>query len=56
MLSEETLKQVWLLRRMLSMVASTGMDSNEATEKVLENLGKSKTNAEFLAGINKGIK
>jgi len=56
LLSEETLKQVWLLRRMLSMVASTGMDANEATEKVLENLGKCKTNAEFLASINKGIK
>ena len=57
-LEEETLKQVWLLRRMATMLgdSSSGMDSNDATEKVLENLRKSETNADFLASLNKEVK
>jgi transcription termination factor Rho len=53
LLDEETLKQVWLLRRMLTMVTSDGMNSTEATEKVVEKLLKTKNNAEFLTGIGK---
>ncbi|MDD4875920.1 MAG: transcription termination factor Rho [Dehalococcoidales bacterium] len=53
LLSENTIKQVWLLRRMISMVASGSANTAEATERVLERLGKTKNNAEFLDNLNK---
>ena len=53
LLGENTLKQVWLLRRMASMVASDSTNFTEATERVLERLRKTKTNAEFLANLSK---
>ena len=53
LLDEQTLKQVWLLRRMINMVTSDGMNSSEATEKIVEKLIATKNNAEFLAGIGK---
>ena len=48
LLDEATLKKVWLLRRMVGMVASDAMKSTEATETVLERLRKTKNNQEFL--------
>ncbi len=54
LLSETVLKQVWLLRRMISLITSDGVHNTEATEKVLERMAKTKTNAEFLAGLSKG--
>ena len=54
LLDEETLKQVWLLRRMVSMISTdSNRESSEATGKVLERLSKSKNNAEFLANLGK---
>jgi transcription termination factor Rho len=53
LLDEETLKQVWLLRRMVSMVATDAMHATEATEKVLERLRKTRDNKEFLANLGK---
>ena len=54
LLDEETLKQVWLLRRMVGMITSNGgMDSAEATEKVLERLRRTADNKEFLANLSK---
>ena len=55
LLDEDTLKHVWLLRRMVSMISSDSMHSAEATEKVLERMAKSKDNAEFLANLGKEI-
>ena len=55
LLDEETLKQVWLLRRMVTMITGNGMDSSEATEKVLERLTKTPNNKEFLATLGKDI-
>ncbi|MEK7806188.1 MAG: transcription termination factor Rho, partial [Chloroflexota bacterium] len=49
--SEETLKQIWLLRRMIGLIANDG--SVNATERVLERLAKSPTNKEFLANLNR---
>ena len=51
LLREDTLKRVWLLRRMITMITSGGMDSSDATERILERLGKTKKNAEFLEGL-----
>ena len=53
LLDEATLKQVWLLRRMMSMITGSGMDTGEATEKILDRLSKSGTNREFLASLSK---
>ena len=49
--SEETLKQIWLLRRMISLISNDGAAS--ATERVLERLAKYPNNKEFLANLNK---
>ena len=48
--SEETLKQIVLLRRMISLISNDG--SVNATERVLERLAKSNNNKEFLANLN----
>ena len=54
LLGEDALKQIMLLRRMISMITTTGgMDANDATERVLERLAKAKTNVEFLANLSK---
>ena len=53
LLDEDTLKQVWLLRRMVAMVASDSTNLVEATERIVDRMRKSKTNAEFLANLNK---
>ena len=55
LLDEATLRQVWLLRRMVAMITSNGMDSNDATEKVMERLRKTRSNQEFLATLGKEI-
>ena len=49
LLGEDTLRQVWLMRRMLSMLSSGGnLDSGDATERVLEYMKKAKNNTDFL--------
>jgi transcription termination factor Rho len=53
LLSENDLKQVHLLRRMMSMIAADSINSAETTERILERMRKTKTNAEFLAGLSK---
>ncbi len=53
LLDEDTLKQVWLLRRMVSMISSNSVNFVEATERVLDRLRKTKTNTEFLANLTK---
>ena len=51
--SEDTLKQIVLLRRMISLISNDG--SVNATERVLERLAKSDSNEEFLANLNKDV-
>lgn len=53
LLNEEELKQIWLLRRMASMIASDSVSFTEATERVLDRLRRTKNNAEFLAGLSR---
>jgi len=53
LLDENTLKQVWLLRRMMSMVAADSVNFTEVTERIIDRLRKTETNAEFLATLNK---
>jgi len=53
LLDENTVKQVWLLRRMASMVAQDSVSFTETAERVLDRLSKTKSNAEFLAGLGR---
>ncbi|MCZ6789842.1 MAG: transcription termination factor Rho [Chloroflexi bacterium] len=55
LLDEATMRQVVLLRRMVSIVTNDGLHSNDATEKVLERLAKTKNNAEFLSTLTKEV-
>jgi transcription termination factor Rho len=48
---ETTMKQIWLLRRMISLISNDG--SSSATERVLERLAKYHSNKEFLENLNK---
>ena len=49
MLLGDTMRQVWTLRRMVSMLGE-----NEGTELVLTRMAKTRNNVEFLATLNKG--
>ena len=51
--SEDTLKQIWLLRRMISLISNDG--SVNATERVLERMSKTRNNQEFLTNLNKEV-
>lgn len=53
LLDETTLRQVWLLRRMVSLLNSDGVENTEAAEKIIESLSKTKSNSDFLATLNK---
>ncbi len=53
LMDEETAKQVGLLRRMMSMIAADSNNFTEVTERILERLRKTKTNAEFLANLGR---
>ena len=53
LLNENSIKQIRLLRRMMAMVSAGSVNSVETTERVLERLRKTKTNAEFLASLSK---
>jgi transcription termination factor Rho len=50
LLDDQTLRQVWTMRRMVSMLGGT-----EGTELVLGRLAKTTGNAEFLATLNKDV-
>jgi len=54
LLDEATLKQVWLLRRMITMIESDSSNSSgEAMEKVMDRMRKTKNNNEFLTSLGK---
>jgi len=50
LLDPEVLKKVWTLRRMIDTIGG-----NESTEPILERLGKTKSNADFLATLSKNV-
>ena len=53
LLDDATLRQVWLLRRMVSIIAQDSNNPTEAAERIIERMQKTQTNAEFLASITK---
>ncbi len=52
LLDEQTLKYVWILRRMLSQIGG-GATGSEGVEALLNRLQKTRNNAEFLATLTK---
>ncbi len=50
LLDDQTLKQVWTMRRMVGMLGGS-----EGTELVLSRLAKTRTNADFLLTLNKEV-
>ena len=50
---EATMKQIFLLRRMVGLIATDSVNSADATERILERLHKTSTNTEFLANLTK---
>jgi transcription termination factor Rho len=51
LMDDKTLQQVWLVRRMMAMIASNSPNPTESTERLLERLARTKNNAEFLATL-----
>ena len=52
LLDEATLAKVWLLRRMVNMLTEDANNPAEASERVIDRLSRTQTNAEFLATLN----
>jgi transcription termination factor Rho len=50
---ENSLSKIWLLRRMVAMIGSDSPNFIDATERILDRMRKTKTNAEFLDNLNK---
>jgi len=55
LLDETTLKQIWLLRRIVSMLSEDSGNGSGATERLLDRLAKTQTNAEFLSTLSKDV-
>jgi transcription termination factor Rho len=53
LLDETTVQKVWLLRRMVTMISADSNKFSEASERVIDRLRKTKSNAEFLATLTK---
>ncbi|MHB8084770.1 MAG: transcription termination factor Rho [Dehalococcoidia bacterium] len=51
LLGEATVAKVWLLRRMVSMIAEDSNNPTDASERVIDRLAKTQNNAEFLATL-----
>ena len=52
LLDADSLKQVWLLRRIVSML-NDDSPNHEATERLVSRMAKTRTNTEFLASLSK---
>ena len=53
LLDENTLRQIWIVRRMITMIGNNSPNSTEASERILERLAKTSSNAEFLSTLTK---
>jgi transcription termination factor Rho len=51
----DEMKQVLLLRRIVGMLSDDNKGNVDVTERVLERLSKTQTNAEFLVNLGKDI-
>jgi transcription termination factor Rho len=53
LVDENKLSKIWLLRRMVGLIASDSANVVEATERILDRMRKTKDNTEFLDSLNK---
>ncbi len=53
LLDESTVSKVWLLRRMVSMIANDSVNFTETMERLMDRMRKTKNNAEFLATLTR---
>jgi transcription termination factor Rho len=53
LIDENKLQQIWLLRRVVNMIASDSPNHSEAAEKLLNRMKKTRNNDEFLATLSK---
>ena len=54
LLSGPELQKVWLLRRMMSVLAGSNGASTESTERLLDQMARTKSNTEFLESLATG--
>jgi transcription termination factor Rho len=55
LMDENTVKQVWLMRRMVSMISADSNKFSEASERIVDRLRRTKSNADFLATLTKEV-
>ena len=55
LMDETTVKQVWLMRRMVSMISADSNKFSEASERIVDRLRRTKNNADFLATLTKEV-
>lgn len=55
LMDENTLRQVWLLRRMVHMISTDEKLHGEGAERILERLRKSQNNQTFLDNLSRGV-
>ncbi len=55
LMDDNTIKQVWLMRRMVSMISADSTRFSEASERIIDRLRRTKNNAEFLSTLTKEI-
>jgi transcription termination factor Rho len=53
LLDETTVKQVWLMRRMVAMISADSNKFSEASERIIDRLRRTKSNVDFLATLTK---
>jgi len=54
LMDEKTLQQVWLVRRMIAMIGGNSPNPTEGTERLVEQMSRTKTNEEFLMTLKGG--
>jgi len=55
LLPDPLLKQVWLVRRMMSAISSNSPNPTEPTERLLERIARTQTNEEFLTTLKQEV-
>ena len=55
MFSDEMLKQIYVLRRIVGMLSEDSSNSTDAAERVIDRLSKTQSNAEFLTNLSKDM-
>ncbi len=52
---DKTYRGIVTLRRMMAMLSNSNLDASDATERILDRIAKTKTNADFMATLSREI-